>query len=149
MRPGGMRPILNDLEILLEHVHGVCEVYPKNDGIAPWEVGVNVVAGGAAAGQFGVASIVLPGAATVYPFDIHWINIEVLPANAVYEVIFLNGATEIGRVRFARTNNNEAANGVPIMTAMQPAGSVITAQCANSAGSVGNIVVSVYYHQYP
>lgn len=149
MHPGGVRPILADLEILLEHVHGVCEVYPKNNGVAPWEAGTAVVAGGAGAGVFGVAATVLPGAATTYPFDFHWINMEVLPANATYELVFYNGAAEIGRVRFTRTNNNEAVNGVPIMMAMQPAGSTITAKCANSAGNVNNLEISVYYHQYP
>jgi hypothetical protein len=149
MRPVVSKPVLDNLEILLEHIHSPCEVYPKNNGVAPWEAGVSVVAGGAAAGQFGVAATILPGASTTLPFDIHWVNIEVLPANAVYELVFFNGATEIARVRFARTNNNEAANGVPVMMALQPAGSAITAQCANSAGNVGNVVVSVYYHQYP
>lgn len=149
MRPVVSKALMEDIEIILEHIHGPCEVYPKNNGVAPFEAGTNVVAGGAAAGQFGVAAIVLPAAATTYPFDIHWINIEVLPANAVYEMVLFAGVVEIGRVRFTRVNNNEAVNGVPFMMSVQPAGTAITAQCANSTGSVANVVVSIYYHQYP
>lgn len=108
-----------------------------------------MVAGGAGAGTFGAPATVLPAAATAAEFDIHWINMEVLPANATYEMVFYAGATEVGRVRFARINNNESVNGVPFMMPLYPAGTAITAKCANSAGNTGNLEISVYYHQYP
>lgn len=140
--------ILADVEILGDHIHGACEVYPKNNGVAPFEAGVSLPCGGVGAGVFGVATEILPAVATAREFDIHWINMEVLPANATYELVLYNGATEIGRVRFARLNNNEAVNGVPFMMNRVPAGTAITAKCCNSANDAGNLVISVFYHQY-
>lgn len=148
MHPGGLRPVLDDLEVLLDHIHSVDRVYPNIGAGGAWVAGTSVPAGAAGAGNFGVATSVLPAPATPSVFDIHWINIESLPANTTYELVMFAGATEIARSRFTRVNNNEAVNGLPVMMPRQAAGTVITAQCANAAGNVANIVISVQYHLY-
>lgn len=140
--------IVDGIEILEDHAHSVDRVYPTIGAGGAWVAGTSVPAGAAGAGNFGVATTILPGAATAAPFDIHYINVESLPANTTYELVILANGVESGRVRFTRVNNNESVNGLPFMMPIVAAGTVMTAKCANAAGSVNNIVISVQYHLY-
>lgn len=141
--------ILADTEELLEHFHGTTLTYPNIGAGGAWVQGTAIAAGGVGAGVFGLAVTVLPAVATANPFDIHWLAIELLPANTTYELVLLNGATELARVRFTRVTNQESINGLPVMCPVVAAGTAITARCANAAGNTGTMRISLQYHEYP
>jgi hypothetical protein len=87
-----------------EHVHSASNVYPTLAG------GV-VVSTGAGAWQEGAFVEIVP-ASTISGggegrFDIHWVSVENISANGVYELSLYSGAgdTEIARVRFTKSAN--------------------------------------------
>lgn len=133
-----------------EHLHSGCSVYPTlGAGGAGWIAGAPL-ATAAAAGTFGALVDLIPVATILLPFDIHYINIEVLGANAVYELVLGRdaAATEIARVRFTRVAAQEAANGVPIITKIMPANTRIQAMVACSVAGPINIEITALYHTY-
>ena len=127
---------------LREHVHGACLCYPTLFN------GIYIVSN-VAAWTIGDATTILSASTVGSIYDIHFVNIETISANAQYELILYYGAgaTECGRVRFARLNNNESANGVPIMTPLIPANSALTAKLACSTGG-SSCNISIFYHTY-
>lgn len=134
--------IYGRVEALFEHVHSASYCYPT------LAVGVNIP-GGVGAWQLGAITEVVPAATILSDFDIHFINIEVLSANDVYELVLYYGAadTYAGRCRFTRVAVLESANGVPMMTPIIPASSRIRAQLASASGG-DNVTISVSYHVY-
>jgi hypothetical protein len=135
-----------------EHLHGQSWVYPSlGAGGAGWVVGASP-ASAAAAGTFGNYVDLIPSVGTTLPFDIHFLNIEALGSNGVYEAIIAVGApaaeVEKARVRFARLNNQESANGVPVTMAIQPAGTRVRIKLACSAAGPVSVTVSAFGHYY-
>lgn len=138
--------IYSRTELLNEHIHSVCQCYPT------LAAGATITAGAGAWTLSAAYAVVIPTNTIPYDFDIHFINVETLSANASYELVLYGGADgseiEIGRVRFTRTAVNEAANNVVINTPVQAAGTQIKAKLASSNAAGPNVTVSLFYHRY-
>jgi hypothetical protein len=137
---------------IAEHLHGTSWCYPTvGAGGAGWVVGASP-ASAAAAGTFGNYVDLIPSIGTTLPFDIHFLNIEALGSNGVYEAVIGVGApaaeVEVARVRFARLNNQESANGVPVTMAIQPAGTRVRIKLACSVAGPVTVTVSTFGHYY-
>jgi hypothetical protein len=150
--PHGGTSIYSMVSDVAEHVHSTSWVYPTiGAGGAGWVAGASIISA-AAAGTFGNYADLIPVVGTTNIFDLHYLNIEVLGANGVYELIVASGApaaeVEVARVRFSRLNNNEAANGVPLIMPLQPAGTRIRCKVACSAAGPVTIVMSALGHYY-
>jgi len=136
--------VYSKVDTTVEHIHGVSRVFPT------LATGILVTAAGGAWIE-GTYANILSASAVGSQFDLHYVNIETLSANAAYELVFATGSAgnelEVARVRFNRLNNNESANGVPIMTPLLPANVRVAAKLASSTGGA-TVNVSVYYHTY-
>lgn len=136
-----------------EHLHSACGVYPTIGAGGAWVAGSSVISG-VGAGTVLAWVTVIPAGIIQLPFDIHWINVEELPFNAGYELWLAKGAPgseiEIARVRFTRVNNNEAVNGFPVIMAIVPANSAISAKLSCSSGNAPATptLFSMFYHTY-
>ena len=135
-----------------KHVHTGAKVYPTvGAGGAGWVPGA-LFSTNAVAGTFGAYADLMPAGTALLPFDIHWLNIESLGANADYEMVIAEGApaaeVEIGRVRFTRIAVLEAANGVPFTMPIKTAATRIRAKVASSNVGAVDIRVSIFYHEY-
>lgn len=134
--------IFGNLYQLKKHIHGASYCYPTLGA------GVQLTAGDGWA--LGSAALIMIANTAANPFDIHFVNIEVLSANAIYELqLFKDLACTlfIGKCRFTRVSNNEAANGVPIMTSIvQRTNPIYGKLASNSNGAQATI--SIFYHEY-
>jgi hypothetical protein len=132
---------------LLEHVHKPSKVYPT------LAVGVTVIGG--AAWTLGAFVEIVPLNTITSDFDIHYVSIEAISANDVYELVLYSDAdgvggneVEIGRVRFTRSAIQSATLNVPFMTPLISANAQIKAKIASSSGGGDSAVISVFYHTY-
>ena len=132
--------ILADVHTVLEHIHTASKVYPTL---------VAGVAVAGAAGAWGLGSFVeiVPNAGIGSAFDIHYISVEALDDNAVYELVIYAVETEIGRVRFTKNANQDGIANVPFITAIIPGGTQIQAKLASSTGN-SVATISIFYHTY-
>jgi len=128
--------------ILNDHVHSPCWVYPS---LAP---GTLITAGGGA-WNLGAFAQVIPAAAKNQPFDIHYISVEQISANDVYELVLYYGPTDLecGRVRFTKNAVQDGTMNVPMQTPVLPADSRIRAKIASGAGG-NNVNISLFGHSY-
>jgi len=129
------------LHTIEEHVHAVGCVYPTLAS------GVTVTAG--AAWTLGAFVEVVPASTITDEFDIHYVSIENISANDVYELHLYYGAgdTLAGMVRFVKNAAVDAVVNVPFMTPLIPANSRIRAKLASASGG-DNADISVFYHTY-
>jgi hypothetical protein len=137
--------VLEDTEILLDHIHKEQKVYPTlADGVT--------VTGGEAAWTLGDYAVVVPASTITSAFDIHWVNIEATSVADEYELVLYSGSdgneVEIGRCRFTRTSNLDAVNGVPMQTPVTVANAQIKAKLASDTGGSDTATISVCYHVY-
>jgi hypothetical protein len=133
--------IMAETHTMLEHVHTASQVYPTLAG------GVAVAT---AAGVWGLSAgftEIVPINTITTDFDIHWICIEALDDNAVYEIVLYAATTEIGRVRVVKNAVMEGTQNIKFQCDIQPANTQIQAKAASS---VGNSVAtfSIHYHIY-
>jgi hypothetical protein len=134
----------SNIEILLDHIHMPCKVYPTlADGVT--------VTADATAWTLGAFVVVVPASTITAGFDIHHISVEALSANDIYELVLYSGAdlseTEIGRVRFTKNANQDGTMDVPFQTPINAANSQIKAKLATNAGS-STADISIFYHTY-
>lgn len=136
---GNIAELLHYVE---EHLHSPCKVYPS------LAAGVTV-AGGAGAWALGNFVTIVPASTITAEFDIHWISIENISANDVYELVLYYGASDIeaGRVRFVKTSVTEAVTNIPFQSIVIPANSQIRAKLASASGG-DNVTISLFYHTY-
>lgn len=133
-------------EILHEHIHSRQKTKPTlADSL--------ILTGGATAWALGNKVEIFAADEVLYPFDIHWIDIGSVSAiGDVYEIELYSGLAgfevEIGQCRAYRQANQSGAAPSPMMTSMMPAGTRITAACANTTGGNETIAISVFYHEY-
>jgi len=136
--------VYSKVDTTTEHIHSSCKVFPT---LIP---GILVTAGGGVWAE-GTYANILSASVVTSQFDLHYINVEALSANATYELALATGSAgnevEVARVRFNRVNNNESANGVPIMTPLLPANVRVAAKLASSTGGA-TVNISIYYHIY-
>lgn len=131
------------IHILGDHVHSPSKVYPT------LATGV-VVTCGTPAWTLGNFATIIPASTITSKFDIHYISVEALSANAVYEIVFYYGATDIeaGRVRVTKNANQDSTLNVPMQTIIIPANSQIRAKVASDSGNADTITLSTKYHTY-
>lgn len=132
------------IHILNEHVHSAAEVTPSG------EAGKTLTCGSGSPWDLGTPVEVIATGDTTKDFDIHFIDVEAMSADAVYEIILYNDTTEIGRKKIASIGIPATAvfNSVPIQTPIQPAGSVINAAVRSDSGNADTLVVSFSHHPY-
>lgn len=136
------RTMYGDVNQLKEHVHSTSKCFPT---LIP---GILVTAGNPA-WTLGDFSNILSTSYATDDYDIHYLNIETLSSNATYELVLYYGPadTECSRLRFTRVNNNEAQNGVFMVTPLIPSGSQLRAKLASSVGAA-TCNISIMYHLY-
>ena len=129
------------------HVHGQSWVYPV------YANAVTLTSGSGAWNTGGSITEVIPASTlTTAAFDIHWINISNVSANAQYVVdIYAGGAGSevlIGRTRGFRTSTFTTSQAKRIQIPQQPAGTRIS--CKLSDSSAGTITADVSFegHYY-
>lgn len=130
------------IKTLTEHIHGESKCYPTlGAGIAlathadPWTLGT--------------ITEIVPASTITSDYDIHFLSIESLDDNGVYELHLFHGAgdTAAGCVRFTKNANQDATTNIPLVTVLVPANDRLRAQLASSVGN-SNATVAVSYHEY-
>lgn len=130
------------VEIMHEHMHTALNVFPTLAGGepilsgAPWVLG-NFVE-------------IVPVNTIASDFDIHWLIIENVTDDEIYELVLYAATTEIARVRFGAQPGIAAvvtAAPVPVMMEIQPKNTQIQAKLASS-GDAETATVSLGYHTY-
>ena len=133
--------IFSHAHIVEEHIHKSCLTYPT---LANGELVESDGAGWTLSAAF---KEIVPNAAIGDPFDIHWISIEVLTANDVYELWLYGVEVFIGRVRFTKNAQMDGTLNVPFQCPILAAGTQIQAKLASGAGG-SDARISIYYHTY-
>ncbi len=123
-----------------DHFHKPCLVYPTL---------ANGVAVAGAAGVWGLGGFVqiVPDAAIGSQFDIHWISIEALDDNTIYEIFLYAVEVFIGHVRFTKNAQQDGTMNIPFQCEIQAAGAQIQAKLASAAGN-SVATISLFYHIY-
>ena len=129
--------------IIDEHIHSPSLVYPT------LAAGIVVTS---AAGAWNLSAAFVPVVAAgviTERFDIHHISLELLSANAVYELHLFWGVanTFAGSCRFTKNAVMDGTQNAPMQTIVIPAGSQIDAKIADSAGASA-ATISLFYHTY-
>ncbi len=93
---------------------------------------------------------IVPASTITSDFDIHYVSIEDLSANTVYELHLFQGAGDdfIGCVRFTKNANQDGTMNVPFQTPIIPANSRIRAKVATTDDNGETIDISIFYHTY-
>jgi len=134
--------LMGRLNLLDEHNHSISMCYPTlGVGVAvpthgdPWTLGV--------------ATEIIPASTITNDYDVHYVSVEALDDNAVYELRIFHGAgtTAAGCVRFTKNANLDATSNVPMLTTLIPANNNLSAQLASSVGA-SSATISVSYHEY-
>ena len=139
--------LLSNQEIQLDHIHGIQRVYPTLAN------GVTIASGNVGWALSAAFTEIVPAAAIGDPFDIHFINVEaVSDVGDVYEVHLYSGAisseVEIGMFRAYREANQSGSAPAPMLTAILPSDTRISAKAACEDGGEDTITIAIYYHTY-
>ena len=124
-----------------EHIHKPCQVYPT---LANGVDVATAVGGWALSAAF---AEIVPNAGIGTPFDIHYISIEALDDNTVYEIVLYAVEVEIGRVRVVKNAQQDGTMNIPFQCAIIPADTQIQAKSASAAGN-SVATISLFYHLY-
>lgn len=89
------------------------------------------------------AQVVIPS-----DFNIKYISIENLSANAVYEIVLYDDGGEIGRAVATKNAAQDGTVNVPIQTPIIDAGSKITAKAATNNAAGDTATIRIFYHTY-
>lgn len=133
------------IDAALEHMHNQSRVWPTGGD------GTNVVSSTASwSVSNNYTNEIIPASRITSDFDIHFISIEAISANGVYELALWNMTTQtlIGTVRFTKNANLDAVMNVPIQTPIQAANSKIGGKLLSSPGTQDTVTVSLFYHTY-
>lgn len=130
-------------EVLEEHIHSISKVYPTG------EAGVTVTAS-ATAWTLGSFAEIIPASTVGESFDIHFIDVEGISADATYELALYGGETEIGRIRFtaATIANATFFTSFPCQTPLLAANTQIQAKLMSSTAVADTMTISLFYHEY-
>jgi hypothetical protein len=126
-----------------EHVHTASYCYPTlANGVT--------VTGAAGAWTLGAFVEIVPASTITSEFDIHYVSVEALSANDVYELHLFYGAgdTFAGSIRFVKNAAVDAVVNAPFMTELIPANSRIRAKLATKGGGSDTADISIVYHTY-
>jgi hypothetical protein len=138
-----IKGILNDLEILSDHIHGVSKVYPT------LAAGVTVTAS-ATPWTLGSFVEIVPASTITSIYDIHAIKVEAFDTTTTYELVLYQGASdvEVGRARITRNTAQATSPYVIFMTPRIAANARIRAKVASAASSAATVTISIMYHTY-
>lgn len=129
-----------------EHQHSVGEVIPSG------QAGVTLTAGDANPWTLGGFEVVAATNAITDEFDIHFVVVEAMSANATYEIVLYSGAdaseVEIARFRIVRVTNQVKSAMIPIQTLIITANTQIKAKVMSSTGNLDTTTISLQYHTY-
>lgn len=127
--------------VLDDHAHKESLVYPTlADGV--------IVTGAAGAWTLGAFAEIVPINTITDDFDIHFISVEDLSANDIYEIHIFEATTLIGVTRVVKTANQDSTTQVPIQTPIVRANSQIQAKIASASGGSDTATISIFYHEY-
>ena len=130
------------LEVIEEHLHSISKVYPS------LQAGVDVLSGGV--WTLGNFVELIPINTITTDFDIHFLIIEDVTDDEMYELVLYNVETEISRVRFssvAAVANRVNVSPIPTLMKIQAKNSQIQVKLASS-GDAETATISVFYHVY-
>lgn len=140
----GSNTVNGRTKLLKDHIHGAAKVYPT------LAAGVQLTCGSTNYGE-GAYYEIVPANTIASEFDIHWLNIENMSDNDVYEIAIGVGTsgneTEIGRIRATRTANQVKQDSIMFMTELQSANVRVAGKMACS-GTAQTATVSIGYHVY-
>lgn len=127
---------------LEEHVHKEARCYPNLAN------GITMTAG-AGAWNLGTITEIIPASTITDDYDIHYISVEDISANDVYQIILYYGSGDVfaGETRFTRSSVQSNTFHIPIITPVMPANDRVRAQLASASGN-NNAVISLFYHTY-
>ncbi len=129
-----------------DHIHSVCKVTPSG------QAGVTLTAGDADPWTLGGFGVLAATNAITIIFDLHFIVVEAMSANATYEIVVYSGAdaseVEVGRIRIVRVTNQVRSVALPIQTPLIAANSQIKAKVMSSTGNLDTVTISLQYHTY-
>lgn len=135
--------------VIADNDHKVSKVYPTQFAGSNYTT-VNTV-WGLTNGELGGSgtNILVPASTITSDFEIHYVSVEALGGNNVYEIILYNKTTavEIGRTRVTKNAAQDGTVNVPIQTPIQAANSEIGWQVA-SDGQLETITISIFYHTF-
>lgn len=133
------------LHTLKEHIHKPSKVYPTlADGVTL------TATSGAGTWTPGTITQIVPASTITDDFDIHFVIIEDISANGVFELIMYAGDpdVEVGRTRFVRSSNFVETLAIPVQTPIIAANSRIRGQIATNDDAGQTATLSVEYHLY-
>ncbi|GAH91481.1 unnamed protein product [marine sediment metagenome] len=81
-------------------------------------------------------------------FNIKYLSIENLSANAVYEIVLYDDGVEIGRAVCTKNAAQDGTVNIPILTPVIGANSIITAKCATNNAVADTVTIRIVYHVY-
>jgi len=81
------------LDVIEEHLHSISCAYPS------LAAGVSITSGGV--WTLGAFTELIPVDTITEDFDLHWLIIETVTDDEMYELVFYNVTTEISRVRWS------------------------------------------------
>jgi len=135
-----------DHHMFHDHFHHVAKVIPSGTAAA------QVTCGDAQAWDLGEFAVIAATNAIDDDFDVHFINVEAMSANATYELVLYSGAdaseVEVGRIRFVKTAGQTKAEGIPFGTPMIAVNTQIKAKVMSSSGNADTIDITIHYHDY-
>ncbi len=138
----GKPTTFDNVRVMEEHAHSTAKVYPTLAG------GVAVLSG--AIWTLGNFVEIVPINTIALDFDIHWLTVENVTDDEIYELVLYAATTEIARVRFGvqpGIANVVTAAPVPVMMAIQLKNTQIQAKLASS-GDAETATISIGYHNY-
>jgi len=129
---------------MLEHIHKPSLVYPT------LAAGVTLTCGNAASWTLGAFVEIIPASTVTKDFDLHFVSIEDLSANTVFEIHFFFGASDTfcGSCRVTKNAVFDGTLNAPVQTFLIPANSRIRAKIASATGNADTADISVFYHTY-
>ncbi len=142
----GTMSLAGQIHELVEHTHEAAKCIPSG------AAGVVVTAADSGAWALGSFAVMAATNAITSAFDIHYIVVEAMSANATYEIVLYSGAdaaeVEIGRVRVVRVTNQVRSSHLAIQTPVIPANTQIKAKVMSSTGALDTVTLSMFYHIY-
>jgi len=131
-----------ELEIISDHIHGVAKVCPT------LSAGSGVVSNGSA-WTLGVYTEIIPAGVVGDIFDIHYVNVEGVTADGIYELVLYAETVEIARLRTQQEAGPPAQvlASIPVITPLMASGTQVQAKVADSVGG-GTLTISLGYHTY-
>ncbi len=135
--------IMSLLDIINEH--WVSKVYPTAAAGATIEMKST-----AWTASNGFTNVVVPASTITSDFDIHYVSIESISANGVYEVDLYNmdAMVVIGSFRFVKSATQDTTQNVPVQCPIQPANAKIGARAISSTATQDNVVISLFYNTH-